>query len=170
MITAAARDIGILWENAALAHLRRAGLVPLIFEPALLQRLQGLAGVSVDVRVGCGKHRFEEAMLFTHRGLSGPAILQISSYWRPGEAIEIDMAPGVDVFAALVRAKAEQPRQAPVTVLAGWLPRRLAQRIGSRLTPPGRRRRVDVDAVDHGGILAGWFRHGMARLFHRATS
>jgi hypothetical protein len=107
----------------------RPGLVPLTFEPALLQRLRELAGVSLDVRVGCGKRRFEEAMLFTHRGLSGPAILQISSYWRPGEAIEIDMTPGVDAYAALVRAKAEQPRQAPVTVLAQWLPRRLAQRI-----------------------------------------
>ncbi|HEY1752135.1 MAG TPA: NAD(P)/FAD-dependent oxidoreductase [Caulobacteraceae bacterium] len=107
----------------------RPGLVPLTFEPALLQRLDGLAGVSLDVRVGCGKRRFEEAMLFTHRGLSGPAILQISSYWRPGEAIEVDMAPGVDVYAALVRAKAEQARQAPATVLAQWLPRRLAQRV-----------------------------------------
>ena len=107
----------------------RAGLVPLTFEPSLLQRLQGLSGVSLDVRVGCGKRRFEEAMLFTHRGLSGPAILQISSYWRPGEAVEIDMAPGTDAYAALVRAKAEQPRQAPVTVLAQWLPRRLAQLI-----------------------------------------
>src|SRR6185437_5954568 len=85
-------------------------------------------GVSLDVRVSCGKRRFEEAML-THRGLSGPAILQISSYLRPGEAIEIDMAPGLDAYAALARAKAEQPRQAPVTVLAQWLPRRLAQLI-----------------------------------------
>lgn len=107
----------------------RAGLVPLTFEPALLERLKPLAGVSLGVRVSCGKQRFEEAMLFTHRGLSGPAILQISSYWRPGEAIEIDMAPGLDAYAALVRAKAEQPRQAPVTVLAQWLPRRLAQLI-----------------------------------------
>ncbi|MDD3836554.1 MAG: aminoacetone oxidase family FAD-binding enzyme, partial [Phenylobacterium sp.] len=60
----------------------RPGLVPLTFEPGLLSRLAPLAGVSVGVRVACGKTRFEEAMLFTHRGLSGPAILQISSYSR----------------------------------------------------------------------------------------
>jgi hypothetical protein len=115
----------------------RPGLVPLTFEPALLQRLEGLAGVSLDVRVGCGKRRFEEAMLFTHRGLSGPAILQISSYWRPGEAIEVDMAPGVDVYAALARAKGEQARQAPATVLAQWLPRRLAQRVAEEACAVG---------------------------------
>jgi len=107
----------------------RPGLAPLTFEPALLERLKALAGVSLDVCVSCGKHRFEEAMLFTHRGLSGPAILQISSYWRPGEAIEVDMAPGVDVHAALRRARAEQGASSPVTVLAQWLPRRLAQLI-----------------------------------------
>jgi predicted Rossmann fold flavoprotein len=107
----------------------RPGLVPLTFETALLERLKALAGVSLDVRVSCGKTRFEEAMLFTHRGLSGPAILQISSYWRPGEAIEVDMAPGVDVYEALVRARAEQGRSSAVTVLAQWLPRRLAQLI-----------------------------------------
>jgi predicted Rossmann fold flavoprotein len=105
----------------------RPGLVPLTFEAALLERLKALAGVSLDVRVSCGKTRFEEAMLFTHRGLSGPAILQISSYWRPGEAIEVDMAPGVDVYAALRQARAEQGRATPAAVLAQWLPRRLAQ-------------------------------------------
>jgi predicted Rossmann fold flavoprotein len=107
----------------------RPGLVPLTFEAALLERLKALAGVSLDVRVSCGKTGFEEAMLFTHRGLSGPAILQISSYWRPGEAIEVDMAPGVDVYAALKEARAENGRAATVTVLAQWLPRRLAQLI-----------------------------------------
>jgi hypothetical protein len=107
----------------------RPGLAPLTFEAALLERLKPLAGVSLDVRVTCGKRRFEEAMLFTHRGLSGPAILQISSYWRPGEAIELDMAPGADVYAALRQARAEQGRSTPPTVLAQWLPRRLAQLI-----------------------------------------
>jgi predicted Rossmann fold flavoprotein len=103
--------------------------VPLTFEAGLLQRLAPLAGVSLDVGVSRGKTRFEEAMLFTHRGLSGPAILQISSYWREGEAIEIDMAPGQDVFQALKRAKNERGRQAVRTVLAEILLRRLAQRL-----------------------------------------
>ena len=135
----------------------RPGLVPLTFEPALLERLKGLAGVSLNVRVSCGKRRFEEAMLFTHRGLSGPAILQVSSYWRPGEAIEIDMAPDVDTYAALVRAKAEQPRQAPVTVLVQWLPRRLAQLVAEEAGAVGNL----ADASDArlrrlAGAVNGW--------------
>ena len=107
----------------------RPGLVPLTFEPGLLSRLNPLAGVSVDAIVACGRTRFEEAMLFTHRGLSGPAVLQISSYWREGGEIEVDMAPGVDLFETLRRARAENGRQAATTVLARHLPRRLAQLI-----------------------------------------
>jgi predicted Rossmann fold flavoprotein len=107
----------------------RPALVPLTFEIGLLERLKPLAGVSLDVRASSGKARFEEAMLFTHRGLSGPAILQISSYWREGGEIEVDMAPGIDVFEALRRARAEQGKQLVSTVLSGLLPRRLAQHI-----------------------------------------
>jgi len=105
----------------------RPALVPLTFEVSLLERLKPLAGVAVDVRVSCGKARFEEAMLFTHRGISGPAILQISSYWREGQEIEIDMAPGVDVFEELRRARTTHGRQAVATVLARFVPQRLAQ-------------------------------------------
>ena len=107
----------------------RPGLVPLTFEIGLLERLKSLAGVAVDARVACGKTRFDEAMLFTHRGLSGPAVLQISSYWRPGEAITVDMAPGVDVYAALRADRSEHPRQMPATALARLVPSRLAQLI-----------------------------------------
>ena len=107
----------------------RPALVPLTFEIGLLERLKPLAGVAVDVAVRRGKARFDEAMLFTHRGLSGPAILQISSYWREGDELEIDMAPGVDVFDALRRARFEQGRQAAHTALGQHLPRRLAQMI-----------------------------------------
>jgi hypothetical protein len=108
----------------------RPALVPLTFEAGLLERLKPLAGVAVEkVRVSCGKTRFEEAMLFTHRGLSGPAILQISSYWREGEEIVIDMAPGVDMYAELRAARAQNGRQAVQTVLARHLPKRLAQLI-----------------------------------------
>jgi predicted Rossmann fold flavoprotein len=105
----------------------RPALVPLTFEPGLLARLAPLAGVAVDVRAACGKARFDEAMLFTHRGLSGPAILQISSYWREGEEIAVDMAPGRDLFAELKAARGHRGRQALQTVLADYLPRRLAQ-------------------------------------------
>jgi predicted Rossmann fold flavoprotein len=106
----------------------RPALVPLTFETGLLQRLTPLAGVSLDVRAKAGKTAFDEAMLFTHRGLSGPAILQISSYWREGEAITVDMAPGTDVFAELKTAKGVNGgRQAVQTALTRWLPKRLAQ-------------------------------------------
>ena len=107
----------------------RPGLVPLTLAPELLAEVAPLAGVAVDVAVTCGKARFEEAMLFTHRGLSGPAILQISSFWREGEAITIDMAPATDVLDALRRARAERGRQGLATVLAEMLPRRLAERV-----------------------------------------
>jgi predicted Rossmann fold flavoprotein len=111
----------------------RPALVPLTFEIGLLERLRPLAGVAVDARVSSGKIRFEEAMLFTHRGLSGPAILQISSYWREGGEIEIDMAPGLDVFEALKAARRETPKQAVATVLARWLPKSLAVHLAAGL-------------------------------------
>ena len=116
----------------------RPALVPLTFEAGLLETLAPLAGVSVDARVASApaekarKARFDEAMLFTHRGLSGPAILQISSYWREGEAVVASMAPGLDVFAALKAARAENGRQAAHTALAHIVPRRLAEYVCAR--------------------------------------
>lgn len=107
----------------------RPALVPLTFEPALLDRLKPLAGIAVDAEIGCGRTRFREAMLFTHRGLSGPSILQISSYWREGQEIEVSMLPGTDVFDRLRAARAENGRRALHTVLAEALPKRLAQTI-----------------------------------------
>jgi predicted Rossmann fold flavoprotein len=104
----------------------RPALVPLTLDPAMLDRLKPLSGVAVDAVVTSGRTRFAEAMLFTHRGLSGPAILQISSYWREGGEIAIDMAPGVDIYETLRRARAEHGRQALHTVLSHHLPKRLA--------------------------------------------
>lgn len=110
----------------------RPGLVPLTFEAGLLERTAPLAGVSAPARVAAGKASFDEALLFTHRGLSGPAILQASSYWREGETITVDLAPGVDVLAELKAEKAVHGRQAPATLLARRLPRRLAQWIADQ--------------------------------------
>ncbi len=104
----------------------RPALVPLTFEVGLLDRLSSLSGVAVEARVASGRTAFEEAMLFTHRGLSGPAILQISSYWREGGEIVVDMAPRVDVFTGLKAARAANGRQGVATALAEHLPRRLA--------------------------------------------
>lgn len=107
----------------------RPALVPLTFEIGLLERLSSLSGVSLDAVIASGKTKFAEAMLFTHRGLSGPSILQISSYWREGDEIVLDMAPGVDLFEELRRARTEQGRQAIHTVLGHFIPKRLAQLI-----------------------------------------
>jgi predicted Rossmann fold flavoprotein len=104
----------------------RAALVPLTFDPALLARFKDLSGISVDAVVSCGKTSFDEALLFTHRGLSGPAILQISSYWREGMDISVDMAPDIDVLAALKTLRREHPKQELATALAGFVPKRLA--------------------------------------------
>jgi len=105
----------------------RPALVPLTLEPSMLERLSPLAGVSVDAVVACGKTKFAEAMLFTHRGLSGPAILQISSYWREGAEIVVSMLPGVNLFEELRAARSRNGRQALQTALAEFLPKRLAQ-------------------------------------------
>jgi predicted Rossmann fold flavoprotein len=108
----------------------RAALVPLTFDPRELDWMKPLAGIAVDpARVTCGRASFDEAMLFTHRGLSGPAILQISSYWREDDGIVVSLLPALDVFAMLRAARAENGKQALQTVLALHLPRRLAQAI-----------------------------------------
>ncbi|MFC4175464.1 NAD(P)/FAD-dependent oxidoreductase [Microvirga sp. GCM10011540] len=107
----------------------RPALVPLTLEPTMLERLKPLAGVAVDAVVACGKTRFAEAMLFTHRGLSGPAILQISSYWREGGEITVSMLPQVDLFEELRAARSRNGRQALQTALSAFLPKRLAQLI-----------------------------------------
>jgi predicted Rossmann fold flavoprotein len=107
----------------------RPALVPLTFAAQELAWMTPLAGVATEARVGCGRQGFQEAVLFTHRGLSGPAVLQISSYWREGEAIAVDLMPGRDVAAELRAAKALQGKAALRTVLGRWLPERLARHL-----------------------------------------
>ena len=114
----------------------RPALVPLTFEIKTLERLKPLAGVAVDAVAACGKTKFAEAMLFTHRGLSGPAILQISSYWREGQAITVTMAPGVKLTEVLKAARGSRGKQAVITVLADHLPRRVAQMILDEIGAP----------------------------------
>lgn len=127
---------GFAYEAARRFGLRvtetRPALVPLTFEIGLLETLKPLAGVATDARIRAGRISFDEAMLFTHRGLSGPAVLQVSSYWREGEEIEVDMAPGQDAAARLLAAKRATGKLAMSTVLSELLPRRLAQSIVER--------------------------------------
>jgi len=118
----------------------RPALVPLTFDGELLARLKPLAGVAAPSRIVSGRTAFEEALLFTHRGLSGPAILQISSHWREGGTITIDLLPGVDVMEALRAARQQNGKQSPHNFLGTLLPRRLAKEI--------------ADTPDYAGTLA----------------
>ena len=103
----------------------RAGLVPFTFSGATHDLTNRLSGISLRATVGCGDTEFTENILFTHRGLSGPAVLQISSYWSPGEEIRINFLPDTDASELLVAAKRTQPKALPRTILANVLPRAL---------------------------------------------
>jgi predicted Rossmann fold flavoprotein len=114
----------------------RPGLVPLTFEGEMLALMRPLSGVALPAVARSGKAKFPEAVLFTHRGLSGPAVLQISSYWRPGQSIALDLLPGQDPTALLLQRKKARPRAEPRTVLAEFLPQRLAQALAEAWLPP----------------------------------
>lgn len=113
----------------------RPGLVPLRFADADLAMMRGLTGISLEAEVRCGTRRFREAVLFTHRGLSGPAILQISSYWRPGEAITVNLLPDTDAAAVLAERRASRPKAELKTILAELLPTRLAHALAEAHLP-----------------------------------
>jgi len=110
----------------------RPALVPFTFGSPDIEPISELAGISVAARVTCGKIRFDEGMLFTHRGLSGPSILQISSYWRDGDEMVIDLARGRDAFEELKRERKERPRLQLDNALALILPKRLADQLAAR--------------------------------------
>ncbi|GBQ33693.1 NAD(P)/FAD-dependent oxidoreductase [Gluconacetobacter azotocaptans] len=112
-------------------------LVPLTFDAATGEWMRDLAGVSVNVEARCGRARFREALLFTHRGLSGPAILQASSYWQAGGELCLDLLPGRDAAGLLRAAKRQRPRVAGQTMLGGLLPQRLAQMLAAHHLPDG---------------------------------
>lgn len=118
----------------------RASLVPFILTSHWKARAEALAGVSVEVQVRCRGGQYREPMLFTHRGLSGPAMLQISSYWRPGDELDINLLPGEDALAALSQARDATPGRR----LSGWLGERFARRMAQSL----------VEWQGHDGVLA----------------
>ena len=140
----------------------RPALVPLTFDPATWSPYAPLSGVSLEVRIGTGEPRlrteFVEDLLFTHRGLSGPAVLQISTFWRVGTPIRIDLAPGQDLAAQLADAKRRSQRQLG-NELAEIIPKRLAdawlagaQDEATRPMPQQR----DRDLAQLAGRLHGW--------------
>lgn len=126
----------------------RPALVPLTFDAEQWKPFSTLSGVSLEVSVRCGqgkrKTAFLEDLLFTHRGLSGPAILQISSYWNPGEPIELDLAPEQDLEHALLDAKPGNRQQLDTALAAVW-PRRLAEQwLAATPGRPGAMRMADI--------------------------
>ena len=106
----------------------RPALVPLTFRQDDREKFDGLAGVSAQATAAAGSGRFREKMLFTHRGLSGPAILQASSYWTQGETLDIDLLPGLDFGAVLRECRAAGNRAEARTIASRFLPKRLADR------------------------------------------
>jgi predicted Rossmann fold flavoprotein len=119
----------------------RPGLVPLVFSAEDHEQWCDLAGVSAEVIAEAGarerRRSFREKMLVTHRGLSGPAILQVSSYWRPGESITFDLAPGIEVMAPLLTRNARRDAGAAVLAIRSVLPSRMAERWVALHEPTG---------------------------------
>jgi predicted Rossmann fold flavoprotein len=107
----------------------RAGLVPLTFSGTFRELSARLSGVSLRARVSSAAGSFLDDILFTHRGLSGPAILQLSSYWRPGESLQLDLLPDLEIAELLLSFKQDKPGSLLRTPLAGYLPLRLVQEL-----------------------------------------
>jgi predicted Rossmann fold flavoprotein len=107
----------------------RAGLVPLTLTGRPLEEIADLSGVALPVEARCGKTSFRNAMLFTHRGLSGPSILQISSYWQPGQPLRLNLLPEHDALEFLSEQQRARPAAELKTVLGDVLPKRFAQRL-----------------------------------------
>jgi len=107
----------------------RPGLVPLTFKPDTLALLDGLAGISLEATAKLGKTNFTGGLLFTHRGLSGPVVLQISSYWRASQEITLNLLPDIDVFEYLKTARNDGPKKEVRTTLGQILPKALAYKL-----------------------------------------
>lgn len=135
----------------------RPALVPLTFSGERLDQFKSLAGVACDTRIGNARKSFNEAMLFTHRGLSGPAILQISSYWREGEDIHVHLRPDLDWFAELDAFKTAHGGQGLAKALGQHLPDRLAQALADEIAMPGKLAETSSKRLrEIADTLSGW--------------
>ncbi len=135
----------------------RAGLVPLTLSGKHQERLADLSGVALPIEARCNGKSFQNFMLLTHRGVSGPAILQISSFWQPGDALELDLLPGQDAGEWLRQMKRERPAAELRTVLAEVLPKRLAQRLCEHWLPDRPVRQLDEPVLRQAAQLLGAF-------------
>jgi predicted Rossmann fold flavoprotein len=136
----------------------RAGLVPLTLSGKHQEHYQDLAGVALPmVETRVGRHGFRAGLLFTHRGVSGPSILQISSYWQPGDDLRVDLLPNIDAGAHLVEQRTARPLAELKTVLGDVLPKRLAQRLCEQWfeSRPMRQYR-DAELMQVGTQLHAW--------------
>ncbi|MEJ1378907.1 MAG: NAD(P)/FAD-dependent oxidoreductase [Candidatus Sedimenticola sp. (ex Thyasira tokunagai)] len=113
----------------------RAGLVPFMFSDHYKTISERLSGIAVKATLACGAHSFTENILFTHRGLSGPAVLQISNYWRPGDIVSVNLLPGRDAEELLLDIKRQQPKSLLRNPLAEYLPKRLLLELEQLLWP-----------------------------------
>jgi predicted Rossmann fold flavoprotein len=135
----------------------RPGLVPLTFGDTLLELMRPLSGLALEAVARAGKSAFREALLFTHRGLSGPAILQASSYWREGTPLTLDLVPDRDATAHLLAGKRARPKAEPKTILSELLPQRLAQGMAMLHLPPRVIGEVgDAELRKLGALLKAW--------------
>jgi predicted Rossmann fold flavoprotein len=135
----------------------RPALVPLTFGDTMLDLMRPLSGLALDSVAKAGKAAFREAMLFTHRGLSGPAILQASSYWREGQPLTLDLTPDRDATAALLAGKRARPKAEAKTVLGDLLPARLAAALAALHLPPRTIGEIgDGDLRKLGAMLKAW--------------
>lgn len=105
----------------------RPGLAPVTLNKHSLGKLSALSGSSIEIEASCNKMTFNEMLLFTHRGLSGPAILQISSYWKPGDSIVINLLPHANVFEVLLDRQRTRPKAELKTILAEFMTKNMAQ-------------------------------------------
>jgi predicted Rossmann fold flavoprotein len=108
---------------------RSAGLVPFMFTDASKPLCERLSGLSLPVEISCNRQSFSEALLFTHRGISGPAILQISNYWHPGDEISINLLPDIDAAPWLIEKKSNSTASRLKSVLCGELPKALVSEL-----------------------------------------
>ncbi len=139
---------------------RRAGLVPFMFSDSMKGLCERLSGLALEVEASCNGQSFTENMLFTHRGISGPAILQISSYWHPGDSLTLDLLPGIDAAQWLREAKQLQARQLLRTVLAEKLGRALVTELQQLWWPEAADKPLaefsDRQLLHIAGQLNGW--------------
>ena len=135
----------------------RAGLVPLTLTGKHAERLQDLAGVSLPVEARCNGASFRNFMLVTHRGISGPSILQISSYWQPGDDLRLDLLPGIDADAQLREWQATRRDAELKTLLAEVLPKRFAQRLCEHwIASKPLRQYTPPELLAVAGLLSSW--------------